>query len=221
MENEKKIINEQKNKDVGKPITDSEIKRRLEYFKNLIGHLRGTSRPKIFPFRRVSTKNLEQINEGVSDAQRIFSNTGIATTLKALGGGQGAKTGLYTIPVLTPDRAEKRQNGRRFKEDGDPSFTLTGQDKHGVYDGFKIRRLTPTECERLQGFPDGWTKTGVLSEANCTVCKHIIFEEGLCPECGTYQEMEVEISDSQRYKCLGNGVSVPVIKAIMEKLLKQ
>ena len=36
------------------------------------------------------------------------------------------------IPVLTPDRAEKRQNGRRFKEDGDPMFTLTAQDRHGV-----------------------------------------------------------------------------------------
>lgn len=36
------------------------------------------------------------------------------------------------IPVLTPDRVEKRQNGRRFKEDGEPMFTLTGQDRHGV-----------------------------------------------------------------------------------------
>ena len=36
------------------------------------------------------------------------------------------------IPVLTPDRAEKRQNGRRFKDDGEPMFTLTSQDKHGV-----------------------------------------------------------------------------------------
>ena len=49
----------------------------------------------------------------------------------------------------------------------------------------RIRRLTPTECERLQGFPDGWT-------------------EG--------------ISDSQRYKCLGNAVTVNVIQAIMEKV---
>jgi DNA (cytosine-5)-methyltransferase 1 len=61
------------------------------------------------------------------------------------------------IPVLTPDREEKRQNGRRFKENGDDMFTLTAQDKHGVFDGYKIRRLTPMECERLQGFPDGWT----------------------------------------------------------------
>lgn len=36
------------------------------------------------------------------------------------------------IPVLTPDRVEKRQNGRRFKEDGEPMFTLTSQDRHGV-----------------------------------------------------------------------------------------
>lgn len=36
------------------------------------------------------------------------------------------------IPVLTPDRAEKRQNGRRFKENGDPMFTLTAQDRHGI-----------------------------------------------------------------------------------------
>lgn len=36
------------------------------------------------------------------------------------------------VPVLTPDRATKRQNGRRFKEDGDDSFTLTSQDRHGV-----------------------------------------------------------------------------------------
>ena len=43
----------------------------------------------------------------------------------------GQDSGI-AIPVLTPDRAEKRQNGRRFKEDGEPMFTLTGQDRHGV-----------------------------------------------------------------------------------------
>lgn len=39
---------------------------------------------------------------------------------------------LVAIPCITPDRVEKRQNGRRFKEDGEPMFTLTGQDRHGV-----------------------------------------------------------------------------------------
>lgn len=115
----------------------------------------------------------------------------MAKTLKGLGGGLGAKTGLYAVPVLTPDRAEKRQNGRRMKDDGDPMFTLTGQDLHGVYDGYNIRRLTPKECERLQGFPDDWTKLG---------------HDG------------VGISDTQRYKMCGNAVTTNVITSIGERL---
>lgn len=43
----------------------------------------------------------------------------------------GQDSGI-AIPVLIPDRAEKRQNGRGFKEDGEPMFTLTSQDRHGV-----------------------------------------------------------------------------------------
>lgn len=43
-----------------------------------------------------------------------------------------AETSGVVIPVLTPDRAEKRQNGRRFKENGEPMFTLTSQDRHGI-----------------------------------------------------------------------------------------
>ena len=46
-----------------------------------------------------------------------------------------AETSGVAIPVLTPDRAEKRQNGRRFKENGEPMFTLTSQDRHGVATG--------------------------------------------------------------------------------------
>ena len=101
-----------------------------------------------------------------------------------------------TIPVLTPDRINKRQNGRRFKEDGEPAFTLTGQDKHGIYNGTSIRRLTPTECERLQGFPDGWTTLGIDKKGK-----------------------EVEISDSQRYKMLGNAVTTNVIHEIGKRLI--
>ena len=43
-----------------------------------------------------------------------------------------AEVSGVAIPVLTPDRAEKRQNGRRFKDNGEPMFTLTSQDRHGV-----------------------------------------------------------------------------------------
>lgn len=50
------------------------------------------------------------------------------------------------IPVLTPDRVEKRQNGRRFKDDGEPMFTLTSQDRHGVaIDPLEVLRNVRTE----------------------------------------------------------------------------
>jgi len=54
-----------------------------------------------------------------------------------------------------------------------------------------LNRLTPKECERLQGFPDDWTKYG---------------EDGKI------------ISDTQRYKCLGNAVTTNVISAIGNRL---
>ena len=122
----------------------------------IIGHLGGMPIREVFPIRESNRTHLKEVTQGVSDAQRIYESNGISKTLKGLGGGLGAKTGLYSIPVLTPDRLEKRQNGRRFKEDGEPSFTLTSQDKHGIFNGSRIRRLTPTECARLQGFPDNW-----------------------------------------------------------------
>ena len=56
----------------------------------------------------------------------------------------------------------------------------------------KIRRLTPIECERLQGFPDNWTQEGVNGP----------------------------ISDTQRYKMCGNAVTVDVVKAVGKQILK-
>lgn len=99
------------------------------------------------------------------------------------------KQNAVAVPVLTPERVEKRQNGRRFKEDGDPMFTLTTQDRHGVYDGFRIRKLTPRECWRLQAFPD-WAFDKV-AEVN---------------------------SNSQLYKQAGNSVTVNVIYEIAKRL---
>jgi len=129
------------------------------------------------------------------------------------------------IPVLTPDRANKRQNGRRFKEDGEEAFTLTSQDRHGVAVGIDmhenlknpgiyvqlsenlivyavwypkkqcyvaIRKLTPKECFRLQGWSDDY-----------------------------FEKAQFVNSDSQLYKQAGNGVTVPVIKAIGEKLKEE
>lgn len=67
------------------------------------------------------------------------------------------------IPVLTPDRVNKRQNGRRFKEDNDPMFTLTSQDRHGI----AIREATKKGyAEAMEGdsvntsFPNSKTRRG-------------------------------------------------------------
>jgi len=118
----------------------------------------------------------------------VFSTKGISRTLCARDYKDPVK---IAQPVLTPERINKRQNGRRMKEDGEPSFTLTATDKHGVYDGYRIRKLTPIECERLQAFPTNWTKYGADGEL---------------------------ISDTQRYKCCGNAVTTSVITAIVNEM---
>lgn len=70
----------------------------------------------------------------------------------------------------------------------------TGVQQYTIKQG-SLRRLTPIECERLQGFPDNWTRFGL------------------------FEGKAKEISDAQRYKMLGNAVSVPVVEAIAMRLL--
>ena len=104
--------------------------------------------------------------------------------------------GVIVKACITPDRVDKRQNGRRFKEDGEPMFTLTKQDIHGVFiqDGeeYVIRKLTPKECMRLQGVPDEYTDKLIMAG----------------------------ISNSQIYKAAGDGLSVPIAKEIGERIRK-
>lgn len=86
----------------------------------------------------------------------VYSSDGLAPTLTT-NKGEGAK---IAIPVLTPDRLEKRQNGRRFKDDGEEMFTLTSQDRHGVLvvddQGRKNKQLVPNEvCPTLRAQDHG------------------------------------------------------------------
>ena len=95
------------------------------------------------------------------------------------------------VPVLTPDRINKRQNGRRFKDDGEPMVTLTAQDRHGIItDDIRIRKLVPIETWRLQGFTDEQF----------------------------YKAKESGVSNSQLYKQSGNSVTVNVVDAIVKQL---
>ena len=93
-----------------------------------------------------------------SQGNRIYNIHNKSVTLCGDAGGLGAKTGLYALPCLTPDRLEKRQNGRRFKPPHSKFYTLTAQDKHGILTNNFIRKLIPIECERLQTLPDNYTE---------------------------------------------------------------
>lgn len=123
----------------------------------IIGHLRGTPRPEIFP----------------------------------IGGGGGKPERIQ------PEAEEKRQGfqGESQKRGRNNGRSKGGGQSEGRLDSGRIRKLTPTECERLQGFPDGWTEYGIDEDGN-----------------------EVEISDTQRYKTLGNAVTVNVVQHIFENL---
>ncbi|HEL2094992.1 TPA: DNA (cytosine-5-)-methyltransferase [Streptococcus suis] len=99
----------------------------------IIGHSRRYRSRFIFPLRREnSPAHLERLGN-INPSKRglngeVYLTSGLAPTLTR-GKGEGAK---IAIPVLTPDRLEKRQHGRRFKDNQDPMFTLTSQDRHGV-----------------------------------------------------------------------------------------
>ena len=64
-------------------------------------------------------------------------------------------TGIQNTVIGRSDNAGPQ--GKGYTEDGDPMFTLDTTSPHAVADT-TVRRLTPLECERLQGFPDNWTE---------------------------------------------------------------
>ncbi|MEH7552872.1 DNA (cytosine-5-)-methyltransferase [Bacillus altitudinis] len=136
--------------------------------------------------------------KGHDAIKRVYSLDGISPTLTTMGGGhREPKVAVEkeVRAVLTPEREEKRQNERRFKEDGEVSFTVNTIDKHGVaignYPRYRIRKLTPLECWRLQAFDDE------------------DFEKA----------MVAGVSNSQLYKQAGNSITVTVLEEIFKELL--
>ena len=198
----------------------------------IVGHLRGTPRPKVFPIGRPNKENdgeerKEQkkgirIREGFSqisptidanyykgdDGKRPFvevsqwrrgymrdyKSDGIPTLTANMGTG-GHNVPFVVKPCLTPNREKKRQNGPRFKADGEVAHTAGVQDRHGIMiknnNDTRIRKLTPLECERLQGLPDNFTK---------------YYDDGSL------------VSDSERYERCGRTVTINVIEEIGRKL---
>ncbi|MDV1094972.1 Dam family site-specific DNA-(adenine-N6)-methyltransferase (plasmid) [Raoultella ornithinolytica] len=79
-----------------------------------------------------------------------------------------------------------------------------------------VRRLTPLECERLQGFPDGWTLIPAAKRKK-------VSEEELAYICNIYPDIDAESAyrlavDGPRYKAIGNSMAVPVMRWIGERI---
>ncbi len=93
-----------------------------------------------------------------------------------------------------------RVDGRNLEAQEELAYAVTNPGSGGrthsrqIAGGFGVRRLTPRECERLQGFPDDWT---------------------------LYDAEGKQISDSARYRMLGNAVAVPCAKWIGKRILEQ
>ena len=128
---------------------------------------------------------------------------------------------IVVYPIDDGREVEKHQNGTGIGEADAPAFTLDtrqhasiaiafdtqfGSNANTFEDqsptlkasqqppsvtGSTVRRLTPMECERLQGFPDGWTKFDAEGK---------------------------EVTDGHRYKQMGNAVAVPVVEWIVKRL---
>lgn len=229
----------------------------------IIGHLRGRSTSKIFPIEGTDGKNSVSlklfgcINGRNSQRERVYDSGGLSPTISTVPDGKTEPK--IAIPVLTPDRAEKRQNGRRFKDNGEPMFTLTGQDRHGV--AIKVKEATKqgySECRVgvdavNLSVPGSKTRRGRVGKeiANTldTSCNQGIFvkvsdeliayavwyEKYQCyiairkltpRECfrlqgwsdDYFEKAQFVNSDSQLYKQAGNGVTVTVIETIARKM---
>lgn len=129
-----------------------------------------------------------QFNSG-GQGDRIYSEDGKSVTLSANGGGREAKTGLYAIAQrgrYNPDGKTTQKFETSLSEKAN-SLTLVQKDSL-VYEPPIIRKLTPIECERLQGLPDNYT-------------------EG--------------VSNTQRYKALGNAFNADVVAYILTFLLTE
>ena len=124
---------------------------------------------------------------------RVYDTKGISPTLTSTGADE--KIIVKSDFKINKTKYGKHQQDAIYQTNKSISPTLMSGGAAAGYLKFKvgsqIRRLTPIECERLQGFPDNWTKKG--------------------KELGT-------VSDSQRYKMCGNAVTVDVVEAVANKI---
>ena len=203
----------------------------------LIGHLDGRSQPGVFPVGEndfpVTEKTESQLQAPISTTLKASGamrpdDTYIIPKVAATLTGGGHSGGLHSDMTVIQLNPSKESNGRQpyqqnrvFDEEGiSPALTRHNSDfiikqrsrgknkgadlkicptissnafqENNLLDG--VRRLTEIECERLQGFPDNWTQYGDYN--------------------GTIKP----IAKTQRYKLIGNAVTVNIVEFIAKRL---
>lgn len=134
--------------------------------------------------------------------------------------------GTQVAPTLTQNNAG---GGQRMPDKDNFNCVIGDQNMETI-----VRRLTPTECERLQGYPDGWTIIGEPEEVEVKDYKRTYDEEGneISKELiGTHTEIEYfyidsngkkkKCSDSARYKALGNSICLPFWFYLLRRISAQ
>jgi len=147
-------------------------------------------------------------SRGRGDSHQLeFRNDGTANAILTPNGGRGGiGVGAVAVPPIAFDTTQITSKlNYSNPQPGDPRHPLAAGAHPPAIAGSAVRRLTPVECERLQGFPDGWT------------C--------LCQPLEVYAEdadraaLRCTCPDSPRYRALGNAVTVNVIEQLGARLL--
>ena len=149
----------------------------------IIGHLREGRTRRVFPIIREDAKSDNQQSKieivgntknpngtGQGTGSRVYDLSGLVGTLSAR---DYKEPKQVAIPVLTPDRANKKQNGRRFKTDGEPMFTLTAQDRHGV--------VVENEIKKYGTLQPNYNQSGIVYDT-----------DGIAPTIRAYQGGNLE-----------------------------
>ena len=156
--------------------------------------------------RKQSKENLGKDYTSFSDRELIPSDKQISNTITSF----VEKDAMIAVvePNYTYEKVNETIRRNEFNEgevkamdlynktlrDVSPALTMPEHNGISLFDGYRIRRLTPIECERLQGFPDDHTAYG------------------------DYDGEVKPVSNTQRYKQCGNAVTVDVVQAVAERL---
>jgi len=186
----------------------------------LVGHLAERSEPRVFPIgekNENTKKEYEEASVGDSSNQGVigysrdskgkilnYHKKNIANTLHS-SSGIGGNTDQYVYNNKALNKTIKENNLKQGEvkaldlynhkaKDISPTLQEPHHNSLRLYDGYSIRKLTEIECERLQGFPDDWSKYGV------------------------YDGEVKQIPRTQRYKLMGNAVTTEVVAEIFRRI---